>query len=50
LTLKRPRRQVEDDECAAFVRRILCACSRRVGYGDVEALALMLGHDPESKE
>ena len=43
LTPKRPRRQVENDEYAAFVRRILHACSRRVGDGDVEALALMLG-------
>jgi hypothetical protein len=42
---KRPRRQVENDEYAAFVRRILRACSRRVGDGDgdVEALGLMLG-------
>ena len=43
LTPKRPRRQVENDEYAAFVRRILRAYSRRVGDGDVEALALMLG-------
>jgi hypothetical protein len=43
LTPKRPRRQVENDEYSAFVRRILRACSRRVGNGDVEALALMLG-------
>ena len=43
LTPKRPRRQVENDEYAAFVRRILHAYSRRVGEGDVEALALMLG-------
>jgi hypothetical protein len=42
LTPKRPRRQVENDEYAAFVRRILRAYSRRVGDGDVEALALML--------
>ena len=41
LTSKRPRRHVENDEYAAFVRRILRAYSRRVG--DVEALALMLG-------
>ena len=40
LTPKRPPRQVE---YAAFVRRILRAYSRRVGDGDVEALALMLG-------
>jgi hypothetical protein len=43
LTPKRPRRQVENDEYTAFVRRILRACSRRVGDGDIEALALMLG-------
>jgi hypothetical protein len=43
LTSKRPRRQVENDEYAAFVQRILRTYSRRVGDGDVEALALMLG-------
>jgi hypothetical protein len=43
LTSKRPRRQVENDEYAAFVQRILRAYSRRVGDGDIEALALMLG-------
>jgi len=37
------RPSVENDEYAAFVRRILHAYSRRVGDGDVEALALMLG-------
>jgi predicted DNA-binding protein (UPF0278 family) len=42
LTPKRPRRQVENDECSAFVRRILRAYARRVGGGDVEALALIL--------
>jgi hypothetical protein len=42
LTPKRSRRRVENDEYAAFVRRILRAYSRRVGDGDVEALALML--------
>jgi len=40
LTPKRARRQVENDEYGAFVRR---AYARRVGDGDVEALALMLG-------
>lgn len=39
LTSKRPRRQVENDG----VRRVLRAYGRRVGDGDVEALALMLG-------
>jgi len=43
LTSKRPRRRVENDEYAAFVRRILRAYSCRVGDGDVEALAVMLG-------
>ena len=43
MTPKRRRRQIENDEYAAFVRRILRASSRRVGDGDVEALALMLG-------
>ena len=43
LTSKRPRRQVENDEYAAFVQRILRAYRRRVGDGDIEALALMLG-------
>ena len=42
LTPKRPRRQVENDEYAAFIRRILRAYSRRVGDGDVEALAVVL--------
>jgi hypothetical protein len=43
LTSKRPRRRVKNDEYAAFVRRILRAYSCRVGDGDVEALAVMLG-------
>jgi len=43
LTSKRPRRHVENDEYSALIRRILRAYSRRVGNGDVEALALMLG-------
>ena len=43
LTPKRPRRLVENDEYGAFVRRVLRAYSRRVGDGDIEALALMLG-------
>jgi len=43
LTSKRPRRQVENDEYGAFARRILRAYARRVGDGNVEALALMLG-------
>ena len=42
LTAKRPRRQVENDEYSAFVRRVLRAYSRRVGDGDIEALALLV--------
>ncbi len=38
-----PRRQVENDKYAAFARHVLRAYSRRVGDGDVEALALMVG-------
>ena len=40
---KRSRRLVENDEYAAFVRRILRAYSRRVADGDVEALVLLVG-------
>jgi hypothetical protein len=43
LTPNRWRRQVENDEYSAFVRRILRAYARRVGDGDVEALVLMVG-------
>jgi hypothetical protein len=41
LTLKRPRRPVENDEYAAFARRILRAYSRRIAQGDIDALADM---------
>ena len=34
---------MENDEYSAFVRRVLRAYARRVGDGDVEALALMVG-------
>ena len=43
LTPKRARRLVENDDYAAFARRILRAYARRVADGDVEALILMLG-------
>jgi len=43
LTPKHPPRLVENDEYETFIRRILRADARRVGGGDVEALALMLG-------
>lgn len=41
----KPRRRdvVENDEYAAFVRRILRAYARRVATGDVEALTAMVG-------
>ncbi|MFI0484667.1 hypothetical protein [Actinomadura sp. 9N215] len=38
-TPHRVRRVVENDEYAAFLRRILRAYSRRIAAGDVEALA-----------
>ncbi len=41
LTPKRPRRVVENDEYAAFLRRVLRAYSRRVAGGDIEALTTM---------
>lgn len=41
LTPNRTRRVVENDEYAAFLRRILRAYSRRIASGDVEALAYL---------
>ena len=41
LTPKRPGRVRENDEYAAFTRRVLRAYARRVATGDVEALTLM---------
>ena len=41
LTPKRPRRVVENDEYAAFLRRVIRAYSRRVGSGDIDAIAQM---------
>ena len=41
LTPKRPRRPVENDEYAAFARRVLRAYSRRIAAGDIDALADM---------
>ncbi len=41
LTPNRPRRVVENDEYAAFLRRVIRAYSRRVGAGDIEAIADM---------
>ena len=41
LTLKRPYRVVENDEYAAFLRRVIRAYSRRVATGDIEAITTM---------
>jgi hypothetical protein len=43
LTPKRPWRQVENEECGAFVRRVVRACSCRVGDGDAEVLIFLVG-------
>jgi hypothetical protein len=43
LTSKRARRLAENDDYAAFTRRILLAYARRVADGDVEALIAMTG-------
>ena len=47
LTSNRAGRVVENDEYAAFARRVLRAYARRVATGDVEALILMLGLSAE---
>ena len=47
LTPNRAGRLVENDEYAAFARRVLRAYARRVADGDVEALTLMLGLSAE---
>jgi len=47
LTSKRTVRVRENDEYAAFARRVLRAYARRVATGDVEALTLMLGLSAE---
>ena len=47
LTSNRAGRVVENDEYAAFARRVLRAYARRVAGGDVEALTLMLGLSAE---
>ena len=41
LTPKRPRRPVENDEYAAFARRVIRAYARRIATGDIEALTAM---------
>jgi hypothetical protein len=47
LTPNRAGRVTENDEYAAFARRILRAYARRVADGDIEALTLMLGLSAE---
>ena len=42
LTSKRRYRVVENDEYAAFLRRVIRAYSRRVGCGDIEAITEMV--------
>ena len=39
LTRKRPRRHVENDEYADFLRRVLHGYTRRLARGDIDALA-----------
>ena len=41
LTPKRRRRVVENDEYAAFLRRVIAAYSRRVAAGDIDAITGM---------
>ena len=43
LTPKRAARVRENDEYAAFARRVLRAYARRIADGDIEALTLMTG-------
>ena len=42
LTAKRRYRAVENDEYAAFLRRVIAAYSRRVASGDIEAIPTMV--------
>jgi hypothetical protein len=47
LTAKRRSRVVENDQYAAFLRRVIAAYSRRVAAGDIEAItdmANLAGH------
>ena len=50
LTAKTARQAVENDEYAAFTRRVLRAYGRRIATGDIEALTLItnLGTDVEN--
>ena len=42
LTPKRRSRVVENDEYAAFLRRVIRAYSRRIAEGDIEAIGTMV--------
>ena len=50
LTPNRTRPVVENDEYAAFARRILAAYARRIAAGDIESITLLvnLGTDVEN--
>ena len=50
LTSHRRARPVENDEYAAFARRVLRAYASRVATGDVEALSLRLGLSADSDD
>jgi hypothetical protein len=39
LTPRRSRRHIENDEYAAFLRRVIGAYGRRIATGDIDALA-----------
>ncbi|MEU4327738.1 hypothetical protein [Nonomuraea dietziae] len=39
LTAKRRKKVVENDDYAAFVRRVIAAYGRRIAQGDIEAIA-----------
>ena len=41
LTPKRRKRLIENDDYTAFVQRVICAYSRRVASGDIDALTGM---------
>lgn len=40
-TPRRPRRVVENDDYAAFTRRVLAAHARRIARGDIEGLTAL---------
>jgi hypothetical protein len=50
LTPNRRRRPVENDDYAAFVRRVIRGHARRVAAGDADALADMTGLSAELDE